>query len=200
MLELVSSAQQEWLLDLAGAVICATARGQRLPSVATADPALIRPTAVFATLWQSSPGGGGELQLRGCIGRIEADLPLCRAVIKAAAGAAARDPRFPAVRASELPLLTVELTLLSDMREVHRLDELQVGQHGVVIEAYGRRALLLPKVAPRMKWSRQELLENLCSKAALPVDTWPAAGTLFSFEAQSFSRALAPLINGATNH
>ena len=71
-----------------------------------------------------------------------------------------------------------------------------LGRDGVIIEARGRRALLLPSVAPRQGWSKTDLLHNLCRKAGLPPDTWPTAGTLYRFEVFSFS---APLHDPTTS-
>lgn len=184
----LDAAQQAQLLDLTRDTIVRVVSEQSLPRPTLDDPLFRRPTAVFVTLWQS----GDRPALRGCIGRVEADLPLYQALIKAAAGAATRDPRFPPVSAAELPDLNVEITLLSPMTVVHDLSELLPGRDGAVIEAWGRRALLLPSVAPRLGWDSTDLLNNLCRKAGLPADTWPAAGTLYRFQAVSFRAPLLP--------
>jgi AmmeMemoRadiSam system protein A len=181
----LTAEQQAWLLALAWQVISATAAGQQAALPAPPEDAALRaPAAVFVTLWQQTPGA--DHALRGCIGRIEADLPLYQAVVKAAAGAAARDPRFPPLAPAELPSLAVEITLLSPLLPVAALEEVQIGRDGLVIEANGRRALLLPSVAPRLGWNRAELLQHLCAKAGLPPDTWPAAGALYRFTATTY--------------
>lgn len=190
----LSPDQQRSLLTLVRATICQTARREALHLQPPQEAWLNAPTAVFVTLWQETADCAPAL--RGCIGRVQPDLSLYQGAIKAAAGAASRDPRFPPLSAEELNGLTVEITLLSPQTLVSDLDELVLGRDGVTIEAWGRRALLLPSVAPRLGWNKTELLHNLCRKAGLPPDTWPAAGTLHRFEVFSFS---APLQDPASS-
>ncbi len=182
----LTSEQKANLLDCARTALAQAARKEKVDLVAPRDPELQRPVAVFVTLWQDSPNASEPPLLRGCIGRIEADLPLYQAVLKAANGAATRDPRFAPVSGVELPTLEIEITLLSPLSEVHSLDEIVLGRDGLVIEAYGRRALLLPKVALRQGWTKTELLQSLCAKAGLSRDTWPGAGSLYCFTTTEF--------------
>jgi AmmeMemoRadiSam system protein A len=152
------------------------------------DESLRQPAAVFVTLWQET----GDIEdtdsksLRGCIGRLQPDFPLYLAVRNAAVSAATRDPRFPPVAPEELEGLTIEIALLSPMEIVNDLQDIVIGRDGLVIEAYGRRGLLLPKVATRLGWDREEFLRNVCYKAGLPPDTWPSNGTLFKFSTTVF--------------
>jgi AmmeMemoRadiSam system protein A len=152
------------------------------------DESLRQPAAVFVTLWQET----GDIEdtdsksLRGCIGRLQPDYPLYLAVRNAAVSAATRDPRFPPVAPEELESLTIEVALLSPLEIVNDLHDIVIGRDGLVIEAYGRRGLLLPKVATRMGWGREEFLRNVCLKAGLPPDTWPAGGTLYKFSTTVF--------------
>jgi AmmeMemoRadiSam system protein A len=152
------------------------------------DDSLRQPAAVFVTLWQET----GDIEnmdsknLRGCIGRLQPDFPLHIAVRNAAVSAATRDPRFPPVAPEELDSLTIEVALLSPMEAVDDLQDIVIGRDGLVIEAYGRRGLLLPKVATRLNWDREEFLRNVCYKAGLAPDTWPANGTLYKFSTTVF--------------
>lgn len=147
------------------------------------DPGLLQPAAVFVTLWKKigESQAAEEGSLRGCIGRLQPDYPLYLAVRSAAISAATRDPRFVPVRPEELDDLIIEIALLSPLEDVKDLREITIGHDGLVIESQGRRGLLLPKVATRMGWDRVEFLHNVCLKAGLPPDTWPASGTLQRF-------------------
>ncbi|NLH26405.1 MAG: TIGR00296 family protein, partial [Methanomicrobiales archaeon] len=58
---------------------------------------------VFVTLTENG-------ELRGCIGFPYPTYPLGEAIREAAVSAALQDPRFPPVRASELPCIRVEVT------------------------------------------------------------------------------------------
>ena len=69
----LSEQQQATLLSLARQAIADTLRTGRTNFPAPDDPALARPSGAFVTLRE-----GGEL--RGCIGHIEADMPLYRTV------------------------------------------------------------------------------------------------------------------------
>lgn len=165
-------------------------RVTRFPETAAGgiDEGLLQPAAVFVTLWQDTGDGddADNRRLRGCIGRLQPDYPLYLAVRNAAVSAATRDPRFPPVAPEELDSLTIEVALLSPLEIVNDLHDIVIGRDGLVIEAYGRRGLLLPKVATRMGWGREEFLRNVCLKAGLPPDTWPAGGTLYKFSTTVF--------------
>ena len=84
--------------------------------------------------------------LCGCIGYVQATLPLYRTVMDAAEAAALRDSRFPPLQPPELPGVEIEISVLSVFRAV-RPDEIEVGAHGLMITQDRARGLLLPQVA-----------------------------------------------------
>ncbi len=176
----VSPAESETLLRLAFAA-AATSLRSPLPvmSVARFTAALRRPGRAFVTLRR------GE-ELRGCIGTIEGRLPLWEAVARAARGAAHEDPRFAPVAPEEMEEITVEVSVLSPPRPVSDPTEIEVGRHGLIVTAGGRRGLLLPQVAPEHGWSREEFLAHACVKAGLRPDAWKQGASLEVFEATVF--------------
>lgn len=115
--------------------------------------------------------------LRGCIGYVFAYKPLEDTIIEMAQAAAFRDPRFPALRKSEYPDLKIEISVLSPIREITDVEEIQVGKHGIIIESGGNSGLLLPQVATEYGWDRETFLEHTCQKAGLPKDIWKKKGT-----------------------
>ncbi|GIW43273.1 MAG: AmmeMemoRadiSam system protein A [Candidatus Binatia bacterium] len=140
---------------------------------------LRQPAGVFVTLFLGT-------QLRGCVGTVEASEPLFRTVPRLAVAAAFEDFRFPPVEWSEADKLTIEISLLSPLREVASPEEIVVGTHGVVLVHDGQRAVFLPKVAVEQGWDRTTLLEQLCRKAGLPADAVQRPGTkLFVFTTNS---------------
>lgn len=169
------------------------ASGQVLPYQPTED-ALLVPAGVFVTL-RTRPAPGVEFnepeealgELRGCIGRVEADDPLYLAVQDAAIKSATRDPRFAPVVPEELANLAIEISVLSPLRPVHNLDEIEIGRDGLLIIGDRRRGLLLPEVAPAYGWGKEEFLRALCWKAGLPDDAWPDRARLYAFTTESFS-------------
>ncbi len=111
-------------------------------------------------------------RLRGCIGYLTGRGPLYKTVIQNAINAAIRDPRFPEIRAEEIPRLDIEISVLSPVVEVHDPKEIKVGRDGLIISRGFNRGTLLPQVAPEYGWNRTEFLEHTCAKAGLPKDAW----------------------------
>jgi AmmeMemoRadiSam system protein A len=110
-------------------------------------------------------------RLRGCIGVIEAFEPLGESITRCAANAALRDPRFPPVRAEEVPELQIELSLLSPLEPILP-ENIEIGIHGLLISQGPKRGLLLPQVALEHRLGREQFLETTCRKAGLDAKAW----------------------------
>jgi len=131
-------------------------------------------------------------ELRSCIGYWYGDPPgnLGPALARAARGAATGDPRFPPIPPSEIPELTVEVSLLTHPRTVEatgndRLAEVVPGRHGLILEHAHHRGLLLPQVATENEWDARTFLEHTALKAGLPRSAWLDPRTsLTTFEAR----------------
>jgi AmmeMemoRadiSam system protein A len=149
-------------------------------------PSISLRTGIFVTLWgkdatQASKPLTESSTLRGCIGHLQSDLPLLDLVQEVALGAATRDPRFPPLTLAELDTIRIEIAILSPLRMINDLQQINVGQDGLMLEGLGKRGLLLPKVALRMGWDRESFLKGICSKAGLPFDCWPKTCNLYAF-------------------
>ena len=144
---------------------------------------LARPAAAFVTLTLAG-------ELRGCMGRLDTGRPLWENVRDAAIAAAIGDPRFPPLGPEEVPAVRIEVSILGPMTEIADPSAFEADRHGIVVEAAGRRALLLPKVAKEQGWDEATTLAAVCRKAALPPDAWrwPEA-RLWVFEAEDFGEA-----------
>jgi len=139
-----------------------------------------RPSGVFVTLRRSK-------QLRGCIGQLDATMPLPMAVAFAASSAALEDPRFQRVQPEEVPELTIEISVLTPFQEIAP-EKIVPGTHGLVIQHGVCRGLLLPQVATEHGLSRERFLEETCAKAGLPRDAWRDPTThIYAFTAEVFS-------------
>ncbi|MCD6520587.1 MAG: AmmeMemoRadiSam system protein B [Anaerolineae bacterium] len=181
--ELTNSRRQA-LLALARKAIEDYLEGEKA-SLTSDDPVLNRRAGVFVTLKEGQA-------LRGCIGRLRADLPLYQAVQEMAIAAATADPRFPPLKKSELKDLRIEISVLSPLRPVTDTKSIRIGTHGLLIIQGQRRGVLLPQVAQEEGWSRKEFLENLCYKAGLEGDCWHKEGSLlYSFQAIVFGEDLS---------
>jgi AmmeMemoRadiSam system protein A len=157
----------------------------------------LTPAAVFVTLRvreaRRSAGMHGESwaagDLRGCIGHVDAERPLVYAVQDATIKAATADPRFYPVAADELDNLIIEVSVLSPLRMVTGLDEIEIGRDGLLIMGNRRRGLLLPEVPVMYDWGKEAFIRALCQKAGLPEDAWPDGALLFAFRTESFEEA-----------
>ncbi len=127
-------------------------------------------------------------RLRGCIGYIEAVKPLLETVAEMTYSAAFSDYRFEPVAKEEVDDLTIEISVLSPVRETKDPSEIEVGRHGIIISALGQRGLLLPQVAVEHGWDRDTFLDQTCVKAGLPRDAWKKSMTTIEiFSAEIFS-------------
>jgi AmmeMemoRadiSam system protein A len=128
-------------------------------------------------------------RLRGCIGVIEAFEPLGESIVRCAANAALRDPRFPPVQVEEIPELQIELSLLSALKLILP-ENIEIGKHGLLISQGPKRGLLLPQVAVEHKLSREQFLEETCRKAGLNAKAWQEPETqIHGFTCEVFSES-----------
>jgi AmmeMemoRadiSam system protein A len=174
--EPLSPAALEALLALAREAVAASVQGRRLPPLPDL-PELTEARGVFVSLHR-----GG--MLRGCLGHLEADLPVGEATRRMAVASSRDDPRFRPVTADELEGLDVEVSVLSPFKPV-RPDDVVPGRDGLLVRRGSRVGVLLPQVAIEQQWDRLSFLRAVCQKAALPSEAWREAGTeLFAFQAQ----------------
>jgi hypothetical protein len=147
---------------------------------ASASATLNQERGAFTTLKESG-------DLRGCIGYTSAAKPLYLTVRDTATLAAMRDPRFRPVTAAELPSLVYEISVLSPLRRVLDVQQIKVGQHGLLMKNGDSEGLLLPQVPMEQKWDRQTFLEQTCAKAGMNSGCWKEEDTdIFSFTAVVF--------------
>lgn len=167
-----SATEEKLLLDLARESIeqaVITGRKSPLKPQVEYPGALQHHCGAFVTLHQNN-------QLRGCIGRIRSDVPLYLLVSEMAVAAALYDDRFPPVTKKDLEEITIDITVLSPMEEIHDVNRIEPGKHGILIEGRGRSGVFLPQVAKETGWTREEFLGH-CSrdKAGLGWDGWKTA-------------------------
>lgn len=169
------------LLEIAQQVVETHCRGEKPPEYSGTSPTLNEPRGAFVTLHK-------EGKLRGCIGHIRAKNPLAETVAEMAEAAAFYDPRFPPVTSEELELLQYEISVLTPLRRISEVDEIEVGVHGLYMKRGSCSGLLLPQVAAERGWDRNTFLEQTCTKAGLSVDAWKDEKTeIYLFSADVFS-------------
>lgn len=180
---MLSAEERNTLLEIARTAIESALFHQPFqPSSAGLTDSLRQNSGAFVTL--ESDG-----QLRGCIGSVQAVEPLYLAVARNAVNAAFKDPRFPALSASEWPAIHLEISVMGPIEPVLDLPAIQVGRDGLIVRKGSRAGLLLPQVAVEWGWDRETFLSQTCIKAGLDPDCWLREGCLIEkFSAEVFSK------------
>jgi AmmeMemoRadiSam system protein A len=166
------NADQDLLLRIARESIRAAAA--RRPAPALDLPSLSEwlqsVRASFVTLTRAGA-------LRGCIGALQASLPLALDVQEHAAAAATEDYRFPPVSPEEAEALEIEISVLTIPQPLEfaspeeLLARLRPQIDGVIITSGLHRATFLPQVWEHVPDPAQ-FMGMLCEKARLPEQAW----------------------------
>ncbi|MCX5846439.1 MAG: AmmeMemoRadiSam system protein B [Deltaproteobacteria bacterium] len=176
------STDKKALLAFARETISRILSTDTVPLARGFDPNLQQHRGVFVTLKKKG-------ELRGCIGRIIGDEPLCKLVGTMAIQAALNDRRFSPLSADELNDIDIEISVLTPMKQVSGVADIVVGRDGVLLSKEGRSAVFLPQVATEQGWTREEMLDNLCRKAGLNTGCWKKGSQFSTFQAVAFSEA-----------
>jgi MEMO1 family protein len=172
--------EKKTLHQIAKTVIENKAKGKAVPDFKVESPTLKENRGAFVTIHKRG-------QLRGCIGYIEGQGPLHKTIERMAEAAAFKDPRFTPVKENELPELELEISVLTPLKRITDVNEIQVGKHGIYIVKGMWAGLLLPQVATEYGWDRQTFLEHTCQKAGLPSNAWKEKDTeIYIFSADIF--------------
>jgi AmmeMemoRadiSam system protein A len=185
----ISPAERQCLLVEARETIAAKLEGRRpryerdgelAALIARGKSALTQNCGAFVSLHLGK-------NLRGCIGRMGASLPLEETVHVMALEAAFGDPRFPPLSPEELPRCSIEISALSPMEPCPDPRQVKVGIHGLYLTRQGRSGVLLPQVPVEQGWDRDEYLDYICVKAGLPAHSYDAPDAkLYTFTAAVF--------------
>jgi AmmeMemoRadiSam system protein A len=176
----LTAKEKDTLLNIAKKVISAKINNKDTPKLAVDSETLKEKRGAFVTLKKRG-------QLRGCIGYIKPVKALGETVQEMAVAAAFHDPRFPSLKPDEVRDLTFEISVLSPLKRIKDINEIEVGMHGLYIISGYKSGLLLPQVAVEYKWDRETFLKETCYKAGLPMQTWMDKETeIYIFSADYF--------------
>ncbi len=176
----LTEAEKNKLLEIARNVIESRISGEENPGFQLESATLKEKRGAFVTLRKRG-------QLRGCIGFIDAKKPLHKTIEEMALAAAFNDPRFSPVSREELKDLSIEISVLTPLKEIKDINEIEVGNHGIYIVKGFYSGILLPQVATQYKWDRLTFLKETCHKAGLPSDAWSDKDTkIYIFSADIF--------------
>jgi AmmeMemoRadiSam system protein A len=172
-----TSQQSDFLLDVSRSAIRRSLGDRLAPTPESDDDGLRRPAGCFVTLHTMD----GH-RLRGCIGQLSADGPLLD-LVREMSRAALRDPRFQdfPVTLTELPKLELEITVLSPMEAAESPLDFELLRHGIYMTIGRAGGCFLPQVARETGWSKEQLLDRLCSeKMGLEPSQWRRPGARLS--------------------
>ncbi len=149
-------------------------------------PNLQKQRGVFVTL-------KNQASLRGCLGRFDPDsIPLYKLVAVMAYESAQHDIRFTPVTLEELPMVDIQISVLSPLAKVHDVDEIKIGYHGLQVQGLTPSGVrcsgtLLPQVATEQGWNVEEFLQHTCIKAGLDPEAWKDPSTeIYKYGAEIF--------------
>ena len=131
-----------------------------------------------------------EGKLRGCIGRFNPEKQLYQTIEDMAISAATHDRRFEPVTIEELNDIKIEISILTPLKKIDSIDQVQLGKHGIYIKKGLNSGTFLPQVASETKWTKEEFLGR-CSrdKAGIGWEGWRNA-ELYIYEAVVFEEKL----------
>ena len=120
------------------ALVATVCRGDVLTDYAVRSPLLRRPAGIFVTLVRGA-------EVRGCMGALEpVEATSADEIVRACVLAATEDRRHPLVRPSEVPHLEIFVSVVGPRRPVEHMAALAPLRLGLLVQAQGRAAVLLP--------------------------------------------------------
>ena len=175
-----SDREMEKMFRIAREHIISALKKTAPPQITVDEKNLLLKRGVFVTLMNHG-------RLRGCIGQFEPVYPLHEIVSKMAVTAATQDYRFISdpVTLDEMDKIEIKISVLSELKKIDSIDEIEVGKHGIWVKHEGRSGTYLPEVATELGWNRIEFLEHCCvEKAGLPRDAWKTGADIFIYTSQ----------------
>lgn len=172
---------KEDLLGIARETVDSYVRNKNIPDIDTTgfSQALFQHAGAFVT---QNTGDN----LRGCIGRFNPDIPLYRVVQDMTISAATKDYRFPPVKPDELDNIDIEISVLTPLKKIDSIDEIELGRHGIYIRKGYNSGTFLPQVAESTGWDLEEFLGHCArDKARIGWNGWKDA-EIYTYEAIIF--------------
>ncbi|MBI5893691.1 MAG: AmmeMemoRadiSam system protein A [Deltaproteobacteria bacterium] len=177
---MLSAENKKILLNIARRTIETHVKEKKAPAFSTSNPELLEKSGAFVSLHKNH-------DLRGCIGIFTSEKPLYQTIVDMAVSASSCDPRFVPVSVDELPEISIEISVLTPMKRIYDVSEIEVGRHGIYIIKGRNRGVLLPQVATEYNWDRETFLDHTCLKAGLAQNSWKQKDVeIYTFEAEVF--------------
>jgi AmmeMemoRadiSam system protein A len=178
--DILSTEEKEKLLVIARESIISHVKGEQIPVPSVKEANLLKCVGCFVTI-------KSEGKLRGCLGQFTSGKPLHALVREMAIAAATRDPRFYPMRSEDIVNFKLEISVLSPLKKIESIEEIEIGKHGLYLEKNFYRGVLLPQVAIEYGWDRNTFLSQTCLKAGLGKDDWKEEAEIYIFSAEVFA-------------
>lgn len=177
----LNKVDKQYLLILARQSILDHLKGVKSTGKMHMQPgnSMMAETGAFVTLRKKG-------KLRGCIGTFGNKDPLYKVIQNMAIAAATNDHRFEPVTLEELDQLHIEISVLTPLKLINNIDEIELGRHGIYIKQAYHSGTFLPQVATDTGWTLEEFLGH-CSrdKAHIGWTGWKNAN-IYTYEALVF--------------
>jgi MEMO1 family protein len=183
--EVYTDKDKKDLLHVARETLNKYIKEQKVPDFSKNDftDNIKKESGVFVTLTKDG-------KLRGCIGQFSPDKALYVVVQDMAIAAAIEDKRFEPVTNEELNQIEIEISVLSPMRKISSIDEIQMGKHGIYIRKGVYSGTFLPQVGTETKWTKEEFLGHCArDKAGIGWEGWKDA-EIYIYEACLFEERM----------
>jgi hypothetical protein len=180
----LSEEDKKQLLSIARSALESYIRENSYPKYKESEinPANQDKAGAFVTLYKND-------ELRGCIGHIESENPLYKTVQSLTISSATKDYRFKSVHQEELSEIEIEISVLTPMKKISSIDQIEIGRHGIYIKKGFQTGTFLPHVATKTDWTLEEFLGKCArDKAHIGWDGWKDAD-LYTYEAMKFSES-----------
>jgi hypothetical protein len=178
----LTTADKKKLLEIARKTVEEYVKNKKIYTIDTAgfSDNLKKKCGAFVTLTKNS-------QLRGCIGQFSPDDPLYQVVQNMAISSSTNDYRFNPVSSSELSQISIEISVLTPLKKIKSVDEIELGKHGIYITKGGASGTFLPQVANETGWTKEDFLGHCAQdKAGIGWNGWKDAD-IYTYEAIVFS-------------
>jgi AmmeMemoRadiSam system protein A len=168
----LSTEERKFLLKMARKAIESAVQGEKPPEInyESLSETLKKPGATFVTITKLG-------KLRGCIGTLEARIPLVEDTIEHAIAAAIHDFRFQPLDKNELDEIKIEISRLTIPQKIYYsdshslLEKLHPGLDGVIIRDGNSRATFLPQVWSKIP-EKDKFMDHLCMKMGASPSLW----------------------------
>ena len=172
-----TEAEKKQLIQIARESLQHMLNKKKMMPDADSFPAIFkRPLGAFVTLRLGK-------ELKGCIGSLIPTGPLYKTIVEMSIAAGRDDNRFSPLTKDEYPLLNLEISVLSPLKKITNINEIELGKHGIYIKKGLHSGTMLPQVPVEQKWNLNEFLGYTSrDKAGLGWLGWEDA-EMYTYEA-----------------